>query len=257
MTEGEIKFDARGLVPAIVQDARTRDVLMLAYMNAESLRRTLETRETWFWSRSRAELWHKGATSGNVQRVKRVSVDCDADALLFEVTPAGAACHTGARSCFFRELEMSEDETKTLDEKQTVTDERSATDDKKSDFKNEHASSELKNENSSADDATLGATLESLYQLIERRRAERPENSYTSYLFNSGLDKILKKVGEESAETIIAAKNADEAAFVSEISDLIYHLLVLMVERGASLDGVRAELAKRAGKSGAKGKKGE
>lgn len=225
MKVNDIKFDERGLVPTIVQDAKTREVLMLAYMNAESLRRTLEKRETWFWSRSRWELWHKGATSGNVQRVEGVKVDCDADALLIEVEPAGAACHTGARSCFFREMKkMNEDERQVEDVKLAT---------------NENSEPVLN------DETNLSATLEKLYALIAQRRAERPENSYTTYLFNAGLDKILKKIGEESAETIIAAKNADAKAFVAEVSDLIYHLIVLMVERGASLEDVRAELAER------------
>lgn len=224
----DVKFDERGLVPTIVQDGRTREVLMLAYMNAESLRRTLETQETWFWSRSRRELWHKGATSGNVQRVESVRVDCDADTLLVEVEPAGAACHTGARSCFFREIdEMKNDEPQGENAKRATIENVEA----------------VKN-----DEANLGATLEKLYALIVERRAERPENSYTTYLFNAGLDKILKKIGEESAETIIAAKNTDAKAFVSETSDLIYHLIVLMVERGASLEDVRAELARRSTK---------
>ncbi len=219
-----VKFDERGLVPTIVQDGRTREVLMLAYMNAESLRRTFEQRETWFWSRSRGELWHKGATSGNVQRVESVRIDCDADALLIEVEPAGAACHTGARSCFFREMKMENGETKN------------------------DAFELAANGKTAAGDDNFGTTLEKLFEVIKQRYAERPEGSYTTYLFDAGLDKILKKVGEESTETIVAAKNEDAQAFVSEISDLIYHLLVLMVEYGASLEDVRAELAHRSQK---------
>jgi phosphoribosyl-ATP pyrophosphohydrolase/phosphoribosyl-AMP cyclohydrolase len=188
----DLKFDERGLIPAIVQDARTREVLTLAYMNEESLGRTIETGQTWFWSRSRNELWHKGATSGNTQSVL--------------VHPAGPACHTGARSCF----------------------------------------------DSTAADEDLGLLLNSLYELIESRKRERPEGSYTTYLFNNGLDKILKKVGEESAETIIAAKNEDGARLTAEVADLVYHLLVLLVARGVSLDQVRQELANRRGASEAK-----
>ena len=198
MNPDDLKFDERGLIPAVVQDARTREVLTLAYMNRESLTRTLETQQTWFWSRSRNELWHKGETSGNTQRVVDLVADCDSDAIVVLVEPAGPACHTGARSCF--DLKQTED---------------------------------------------LGDVLDQLYALIETRERERPEGSYTTYLFEKGIDKILKKVGEESAETIIAAKNADTSLFVNEVSDLIYHLLVLLVARGATLDQIRAELARR------------
>jgi len=196
-----LKFDERGLIPAIVQDARTSEVLTLAYMNEESLARTIETGQTWFWSRSRNELWHKGETSGNTQTVVALYSDCDNDALVVLVSPAGPACHTGARSCF---------------------DTTPANED-------------------------LGLLLDRLYSLIEARERERPEGSYTTYLFNSGLDKILKKVGEESAETIIAAKNEDRAPLTAEVADLVYHLLVLLVARGVSLDEIRDELASRRG----------
>lgn len=198
MNIDELKFDERGLIPAIVQDARTREVLTLAYMNRESLARTLETRQTWFWSRSRNELWHKGATSGNTQDVVELSADCDGDAVVVLVNPAGPACHTGARSCFG--LDQRDD---------------------------------------------IGALLSELYDLIESRERERPEGSYTTYLFEKGIDKILKKVGEESAETIIAAKNDETQPLVAEVSDLIYHLLVLLVQRGVTLDQIRDELAQR------------
>ena len=198
MNVDDLKFDASGLIPAIVQDARTREVLTLAYMNRESLARTIETRQTWFWSRSRNELWHKGETSGNTQDVVELVPDCDGDAIVVLVNPAGPACHTGARSCF--DSEQRED---------------------------------------------LGELLDQLYKLIESRERERPEGSYTTYLFDKGIDKILKKVGEESAETIIAAKNNDREPLVAEVTDLIYHLLVLLVERGVSLDHVREELGRR------------
>jgi len=210
-----LKFDAQGLVPAIVQDARTREVLTLAYMNEESLRRTLQTGETWFWSRSRSKLWHKGETSGHTQRVSRVVADCDRDALTVFVEPRGPACHTGARSCFHNELKGAG-----LDE---VGGERVE----------------------ETESQGLGARLEQLYALVESRRRERPAGSYTTYLFKEGLDKILKKVGEESAETIIAAKNEEREPLVSEVSDLIYHLMVLMVERGVTLDEVASELSQR------------
>ena len=193
----EIKFDERGLVPAIVQNAKTREVLTLAYMNEESLARTIQTSETWFWSRSRNELWHKGETSGNTQRVVSLAVDCDRDAIVVLVDPAGPACHTGSVSCF---------ETPA---------------------------------------AQNGSLLTRLYELIQSRERERPAGSYTTYLFDEGLDKILKKLGEESAETIIAAKNDDRARLVSEVSDLVYHLLVLLVARGVSLEEIANELEQR------------
>ncbi len=205
MNTDDLKFDERGLIPAIVQDSQTREVLTLAYMNEESLARTIETGQTWFWSRSRNELWHKGETSGNTQSVVALHSDCDKDAIVVLVKPSGPACHTGARSCF----------DATLDE-------------------------------------DLGFLLNSLYQLIESRERERPEGSYTTYLFKSGLDKILKKVGEESAETIIAAKNEERPRLTAEVADLVYHLLVLLVARGVSLDEIRAELASRRGASDAR-----
>ena len=194
----EIKFDERGLVPAIVQNAETREVLMLAYMNQESLARTIETKHTWFWSRSRQELWHKGATSGNTQEVVSLALDCDGDAIVVLVKPAGPACHTGSVSCF----NITQDEN-------------------------------------------LGSLLSRLYQLIGDRERQRPAGSYTTYLFDEGIDKILKKVGEESAETIIAAKNDDNGRLVAEVSDLIYHLLVLLVARGVSLEEIANELKQR------------
>ncbi|HEU4835596.1 MAG TPA: bifunctional phosphoribosyl-AMP cyclohydrolase/phosphoribosyl-ATP diphosphatase HisIE [Pyrinomonadaceae bacterium] len=195
----EIHFDERGLIPAIVQDASTREVLTLAYMNRESLTRTLETKQTWFWSRSRNELWHKGATSGNTQEVVKLALDCDADAIIVLVNPAGPACHTGAVSCFDTGIQQP----------------------------------------------GLGLLLDQLYELIESRERERPPGSYTTYLFEEGLDKILKKVGEESAETIIAAKNEDEARLTAETADLVYHLLVLLVARGVSLKDIAEELGRR------------
>ena len=209
----DVRFDERGLAPAVVQDARTREVLTLAYMNAESLRRTLDSGETWFWSRSRNELWHKGATSGHTQRVVGLRADCDLDALVTLVEPAGPACHTGARTCFHQELQGAAGE----------------------DFGVTDAEASPK----------LGETLERLYAVVERRRAEVPEGSYTAYLFGKGLDKILKKVGEEAAETIIAAKNGDNDSLAAEVSDLLYHLVVLLVERGLTLAEVGRELERR------------
>jgi phosphoribosyl-ATP pyrophosphohydrolase/phosphoribosyl-AMP cyclohydrolase len=195
----EIRFDERGLIPAIVQNAATQEVLTLAYMNKESLQRTIETKQTWFWSRSRNELWHKGATSGNTQEVVSLSLDCDRDAIVVLVKPAGPACHTGADSCFDVGTQQSE----------------------------------------------LGPLLDQLYELIQSRERERPAGSYTTYLFEEGIDKILKKLGEESAETIIAAKNDDDGRLTAEVSDLVYHLLVLLVARGVSLKQIAAELGQR------------
>jgi phosphoribosyl-ATP pyrophosphohydrolase/phosphoribosyl-AMP cyclohydrolase len=200
----EVKFDEHGLVPAIVQNAKTREVLTLAYMNQESLARTIETGQTWFWSRSRNELWHKGETSGNTQQVVSLALDCDRDAIVVLVEPAGPACHTGATSCF----------------------------------------------DVVGDSIDLGRVLDGLYQLIESRERERPPGSYTTYLFNEGIDKILKKVGEESAETIIAAKNEERDRLASEVSDLLYHVVVLLVARGVSLDEIAKELKQR--RTGAK-----
>jgi phosphoribosyl-ATP pyrophosphohydrolase/phosphoribosyl-AMP cyclohydrolase len=213
----ELSYDERGLVPVVVQDARTREVLTLAYMNAESLRRTLDEGETWFWSRSRAQLWHKGETSGHTQKVSGIAADCDTDALVVFVAPNGPACHTGAPSCFQHEIEGAPYLAPPGD---------------------------MGREGARPANA-LGATLAGLYELVEGRNAERPAGSYTTYLFEAGLDKILKKVGEESAETIIAAKNGDAPALVAEVSDLLYHLLVLLVERGVKLEEIESELSRR------------
>lgn len=213
----QIKFDERGLVPAVVQDFNTRQVLTLAYMNAESLRRTVETKETWFFSRSRASLWHKGETSGHTLRVTDILVDCDSDALTILVEPKGPACHTGKQTCFHNELKEAAGSEEIADR---VSD--------------------------------LGAVLNGLYALIETRKRDRPAGSYTTYLFDQGLDKILKKVGEESSETIIAAKNKDASLLAGEVSDLLYHLLVLMVERDVTLEQVREELTRRRQKGSAK-----
>ena len=209
MNLDEIRFDEHGLVAAVVQDAQTSEVLTLAYMNEESLRRTIETGETWFWSRSRAQLWHKGETSGHTQRVVSVTADCDGDALRILVLPNGPACHKGEMSCFHNLIHENPDATE-----------------------------QRRNE-------SIGELLNELYSVIESRQRELPEGSYTTYLFKQGLDKILKKVGEESSETIIAAKNEDRDAFMREVSDLVYHLIVLLVERGVTLSEVRDELARR------------
>ena len=197
----ELKFDEKGLIPAIVKDAISGRVLTLAYMNKESLKISMEKGLTCFWSRSRQELWLKGETSGNYQHIVSITADCDKDALLVSVEPDGPACHTGTFSCFENPLWQSED---------------------LHDF-----------------------SMQSLMDLIKGRKEEKKEGSYTTYLFEKGLDKILKKVGEESTEVIIAAKAADKAETIYEISDLAYHVLVLMVEAGISLEDIHRELASR------------
>lgn len=215
----KINWDNQGLIPAIVQDAVSKDVLMMAYMNRESLEKSLDTGETWFWSRSRKELWHKGATSGNTQKITALYYDCDADTLLVQVIPAGAACHTGRYSCFFTEVEM------------------------------DHATSGVAQETTGQETSKplseRFAILSKLESLIASREAEMPEGAYTTYLFDKGVDKILKKVGEEAAEVIIAAKNRDPGELRYETSDLIFHLLVLLREQKLPLDEVLRELESR------------
>jgi phosphoribosyl-AMP cyclohydrolase / phosphoribosyl-ATP pyrophosphohydrolase len=200
----KIKFDEKGLVPAIVQDAATKKVLTLAYMNAESLKLSIEKGETWFYSRSRQELWHKGATSGNTQRIIEMKYDCDQDAILVEVEPAGAACHKGNESCF------------------------------EESFYNAQGGS-----------AAGSSILTQLEKVISDRFEQRPEGAYTTYLFEEGVDKILKKVGEEAAEVIIAAKNRDKEELKWESADLIYHLLVLLKEQDLPLNEVFQTLEER------------
>ncbi|MCR5009686.1 MAG: bifunctional phosphoribosyl-AMP cyclohydrolase/phosphoribosyl-ATP diphosphatase HisIE [Clostridia bacterium] len=199
---GDIRFDANGLVPAVVTDAASGKVLMLAYMNEESLKQTIRTGLATFWSRSRQELWTKGETSGNYMHVVSITADCDRDSLVIKARPDGPACHLGTESCF--EYPLLEGE--------------------------------------SPDD---DFSLESLYKLLQGRKAELPEGSYTTYLFQKGTDKILKKVGEECTEVIIAAKAEDKPETIYEIADLAYHVMVLMVQQGISLDDIRKELASR------------
>jgi len=201
LTVNELKFDEKGLLPAIVADANTKEVLTLAYMNKESLEISMKEGTTCFWSRSRQELWRKGETSGNKQHIVEIIADCDRDALTVLVNKDGPACHLGNNSCFVDPVYISEDE---------------------------HAFS-----------------IKGLMKLIEGRKIEKTEGSYTTYLFEKGLDKILKKVGEESTEVIIAGKAEDKKETIYEIADLIYHVLVLMVEMGISYDDVIAELASR------------
>ncbi len=200
MNINELKFNSDGLIPVVVQDAATKQVLTVAYMNEESLKITLEEKRTCFYSRSRKELWRKGETSGNTQQLVRLTADCDKDALVAEVIPAGPACHTNAVSCFFNEIYEADQ---------------------------------------------LPFSLDGLYELIKGRKTEKMEGSYTTYLFEKGMDKILKKVGEECTEVVIAGKGNDKAEVIFEISDLAYHILVLMVEMGISIDDIKAELASR------------
>ena len=197
----ELKFDERGLIPAIVTDARTGQVLTLAWMNRESLGISMEKELTCFWSRSRQELWLKGETSGNYQHIVSITADCDRDALVVAVEKDGPACHTGTESCFTAPVWES--------------------------------------------DTRQEFHLRDLYALLEGRKRDKPEGSYTTYLFEKGLDKILKKVGEESTEVIIAAKAEDRKETVYELADLMYHAMVLMVEMGIPLEEVRQELASR------------
>lgn len=209
-----LKWNESGLIPAIVQDAVSKEVLMMAYMNRQSLQKSIETGETWFWSRSRQSLWHKGETSGNKQRIRSIKFDCDADTLLIFVDPQGPACHTGRYSCFYQSLTQTDE-----------SDDPSATSEK--------------------EQMSYYEILSLLQSVIAKREAERPEGAYTTYLFEQGVDKILKKVGEESAEVIIAAKNRDPVELRNEASDLIYHLLVLLQEQKLPFDEVLKELKNR------------
>ncbi len=217
----KIKFDSNGLVPAIVQDVKDNQVLMMAYMNRESLQLTIDTGKTHFYSRSRNRLWQKGETSGHYQLVRSVNYDCDGDTILVKVEQIGGACHTGRYSCFHNRLV----------EKTEIGDDTPA-------FSPDSSSSDREYNQ-------LGAVLTELYDVVKDRRENPKEGSYTNYLLDKGLDKILKKVGEESAETIIASKNRDKEEIIYEVSDLLYHLIVLLVDRGVVLEDIAAELKKR------------
>lgn len=197
----KLKFDDNGLIPAIIIDYYTKEVLTLAYMNKESLEISLKEGRTCFYSRSRKELWRKGETSKNYQHIQSIKSDCDNDALVIEVIKDGPACHTGAESCFMNEVYQKENYK---------------------DF-----------------------SIYKLYELIRGRKINMTEGSYTTYLFNSGIDKILKKIGEESSEVIIGAKNGSKEEIIYELSDLLYHSLVLMVEKNITLNDIKDELSKR------------
>jgi phosphoribosyl-ATP pyrophosphohydrolase/phosphoribosyl-AMP cyclohydrolase len=210
-----IKFDENGLIPAIIQEEKTGKVLMLAYMNEESVRKTVETKVTWFYSRSRQSLWQKGETSGHVQHVKQIRYDCDGDTLLLQVEQIGVACHEGTLSCFSRIL----GDTKLQEEKLVDT-------------------SEIYGQ-------SVATVLNELFHVINDRKRNPIAGSYTTYLFEKGQDKILKKVGEEAAETIIGSKNNSKEELLYEMADLWYHCLVLLVQHDVSLTELLEELQKR------------
>lgn len=202
------KFDASGLIPAVVQNIETNEVLMVAYMNADTIKQTIDTGRATFWSRSRQEVWVKGDTSGNYMYVKEIRVDCDCDCLILMVNPAGPACHTGNRSCFFRKIENG----KIVEDK----------------------------------DMPLRSDIFAREQAVVIDRKEHPEEgSYTNYLFDKGEDKILKKVGEEAAEVVIAGKNRDKDEISYEVADLIYHMTVMLVDNGMTWDDIYKEMERR------------
>ena len=205
----QVRFDENGLIPAVVQDALSGEVLMLAYMNRESLEKTVATGETHFWSRSRKELWHKGATSGHLQKVVAMSLDCDSDTILVRAVQTGVACHTGAYSCFQQRIHPAEGE--------------------------------------GDPGRALGEVLGAVARVIHQRNTDRPEGSYTTKLLTGGLDRVLKKVGEESGEVIIAAKNHAPAEISWEVADLLYHVLVMLEIEKISLADVATVLAERRG----------
>jgi phosphoribosyl-ATP pyrophosphohydrolase/phosphoribosyl-AMP cyclohydrolase len=206
---GAVKWDAAGLAPVIITDARTNDVLTLAYANREALEKTFATNSTWLFSRSRNALWNKGESSGNTQRVVAVALDCDGDALLYRVIPNGPACHTGAPTCFSDVVALAGAEA-------------------------------------APNGARFAESMLALASTVADRQTKMPEGSYTTQLFTGGVDRIAKKIGEEATEVVIAAKNADPSELVWETSDLLYHLLVLLADRKVSLDQIGAELARRA-----------
>lgn len=224
----ELKFDEKGLIPVVTQDSRTDEVLMVAYMNKEALQKSIESGKVHYWSRSRNSLWLKGETSGHYQIIKSISYDCDSDALLVKAEQKGAACHTGHHSCFYRKLDgenMHQEDTTLLDA-----------------AKAEESNTAALIPNDSGD---ISKVLQELYNVIADRKINPKEGSYTNYLFSKGLDKILKKVGEETAEVIIAAKNSSKDEIKGEVADLMYHLCVLMVESGVNLNDIYEELKER------------
>lgn len=246
-----VKYNSDGLIPAITQDIRTDEVLMLAYMNEESLSKTIETGKAHYYSRSRRKLWLKGETSGHFQQVRSISVDCDGDTLLLKVEQSGAACHTGHRSCFFTRMDANELKTGAVSEQggeeQSMPMQNEAAQCNASPLQQDHATaSQALPENGGNAQNTAGAeVLQEVFDVISDRLAHPKEGSYTNYLFTKGLDKILKKIGEESCEVVIASKGGDSAEIRSEIADLFYHVMVLLVERGMTLQDIYGELKQR------------
>ncbi|OCL26177.1 bifunctional phosphoribosyl-AMP cyclohydrolase/phosphoribosyl-ATP pyrophosphatase [Orenia metallireducens] len=215
MSIKNLKFDEKGLIPAIIQDAATKEVLMMAYMNEESLKNTIRTGRTCFWSRSRQELWWKGETSGHIQEVVEIDYDCDGDTLLLKVNQTGGACHTGHKSCFYRGIKREKDVEKVFDPKEVY---------KKS------------------LDADI---LDELYEVIKDRKENPEEGSYTSSLYKKGENAFLKKIGEEATEVVMAAKENDQGEIIYEVADLLYHLMVMMVYYGVDLKEIYQELEGR------------
>lgn len=211
----KFKYNEQGLMPAVVQDYQTKEVLMVAYVNQESLKLSLKKGETVFFSRSRQKIWHKGESSGNKQQIKEIYYDCDQDTILFMVKAAGPACHTGENSCFYRKLA-----------EENLLDKEQPSQTKSAEFKQSQV-------------------IDLLYNLILNRKSTMSADSYTTYLFSEGIDKILKKVGEEAAEVIIAAKNEPDSELIYETADLVYHVLVLLAEKGITPAKIRKELTKR------------
>ncbi|TDX46608.1 bifunctional phosphoribosyl-AMP cyclohydrolase/phosphoribosyl-ATP diphosphatase HisIE [Orenia marismortui] len=215
MSISNLKFDEKGLIPAIIQDAETKEVLMMAYMNEESLRNTIRTGRTCFWSRSRQELWWKGESSGNIQEVEEIDYDCDGDTLLLKVKQTGGACHTGHKSCFYRGIKREKEAEKVFDPEEVYK---------------------------KALDSDI---LDELYDVIKDRRNNPKEGSYTSSLYNKGENAFLKKIGEEATEVVMAAKENDFGEIIYEVADLFYHLLVMMVYYDVSLKDIFKELESR------------
>jgi phosphoribosyl-ATP pyrophosphohydrolase/phosphoribosyl-AMP cyclohydrolase len=233
-----LDFNEGGLIPAIIQDADSGEVLMMAYMNEEAVNKTVESGYAWFWSRSRQKLWRKGETSGHKQQVREISLDCDGDTLLVKVDQTGGACHTGYYSCFYRnlnsDLEFEVTEEKVFDPEEV--------------YEKENKNKEVESKKQLVPTGGLPRILQEIYQVVLDRKKNPVEDSYTCYLFEEGLDKILKKIGEEAAEVIIASKNGEDDEIIYEVSDLLYHLLVLLNYHQINLNQVYDELADRFGK---------